>query len=97
MDIERNNLLATCRELGVSVVAFSPLGRGFLSGQIKSIDDLDADDYRRNNPRFQKENFEKNLELCDKLKEIADKKGVTPSQLCLAWLLAQGKVLIILI
>lgn len=97
MDIERNDLLATCRELGVSVVAFSPLGRGFLSGQIKSIDDLDADDYRRNSPRFQKENFEKNFELCDKLKEVADKKGVTPSQLCLAWLLAQGMVLITLI
>ncbi|KAG2178642.1 hypothetical protein INT44_001795 [Umbelopsis vinacea] len=91
LDIERNDLLATCRELGVSVVAFSPLGRGFLSGEIKSIDDLDADDFRRNNPRFQKENFQKNLELCDKIKEVADKKGVTSSQLCLAWLLAQGE------
>ncbi|KAH8548073.1 aldo/keto reductase [Umbelopsis sp. PMI_123] len=96
LDIERNDLLATCRELGVSVVAFSPLGRGFLSGQIKSIDDFDADDFRRNNPRFTKENFEKNLQLVDKIKQVADKKGVTSSQLCLAWLLAQGEEIFVI-
>jgi aryl-alcohol dehydrogenase-like predicted oxidoreductase len=82
--------LEACRELGVSLVAFSPLGRGFLSGQLKSPDDFDEDDMRRQNPRFQGENFKKNLELADKIKEIADKKGVTSSQLCLAWLLAKG-------
>jgi len=90
LDIERNGLLEACRELGVSVVAFSPLGRGFLTGQIKSLDDLGENDFRRLSPRFQGENFVKNLELADKIKEIADKKGVTPSQLCLGWLLAQG-------
>lgn len=74
----------------MSLVAFSPLGRGFLSGQLKSPDDFDEDDMRRQNPRFQGENFKKNLELADKIKEIADKKGVTSSQLCLAWLLAKG-------
>ncbi|KAI8576249.1 hypothetical protein K450DRAFT_257831 [Umbelopsis ramanniana AG] len=92
LDIEKNDLLATCRELGVSVVAFSPIGRGFLSGQIKSFDEFDADDNRRNHPRFQGENFAKNIELVDKIKEIAEKKGVTSAQLCLAWLLAQGTV-----
>jgi aryl-alcohol dehydrogenase-like predicted oxidoreductase len=92
LDIERNGLLEACRELGVSVVAFSPLGRGFLTGQIKSLDDLGENDFRRLSPRFQGENFVKNLELADKIKEIADKKGVTPSQLCLGWLLAQGTV-----
>jgi aryl-alcohol dehydrogenase-like predicted oxidoreductase len=92
LDIEKNDLLATCRELGVSVVAFSPIGRGFLSGQIKSFDEFDADDNRRHHPRFQGENFAKNIELVDKIKEIAEKKGVTSAQLCLAWLLAQGTV-----
>jgi aryl-alcohol dehydrogenase-like predicted oxidoreductase len=76
----------------VSLVAFSPLGRGFLTGQLKTADDLDEDDMRRKNPRFQGENFAKNLELAAKIKEIADKKGVTSSQLCLGWLLAQGRI-----
>ena len=83
--------MKTCGELGVAVVAFSPLGRGFLTGQIKKLEDLGENDFRRKGPRFQGENFEKNLELADKIKEIANKKNVTSSQLCLAWLLAQGK------
>jgi aryl-alcohol dehydrogenase-like predicted oxidoreductase len=93
LDIEKNDLLNTCRELGVSVVAYSPLGRGFLTGSIRKFEDLSEDDWRRNNPRFQGENFNKNLELADKIKEVADKKNVTPAQLSLAWLLAQGKSL----
>jgi aryl-alcohol dehydrogenase-like predicted oxidoreductase len=97
LDIETNGLLETCRELGVSVVAFSPIGRGFLAGQIKSFDEFDADDNRRNLPRFQGENFAKNIELVDKIKEIAVKKGVTSAQLCLAWLLAQGKIYLVCI
>jgi aryl-alcohol dehydrogenase-like predicted oxidoreductase len=79
------------RELGIGFVAYSPLGRGFLTGQIQSFKDLPEDDYRRNSPRFQGENFEKNLELVDKVREIADEKGVAPSQLALAWLLYQGE------
>jgi aryl-alcohol dehydrogenase-like predicted oxidoreductase len=90
LDHENNDLIKTCRELGVSIVAYSPLGRGFLSGQIKSLDDLEADDWRRTNPRFQGDNFAKNLDLADKIKAIADRKGVTASQISLAWLLAQG-------
>ena len=82
--------LQTCRELGITLVAFSPLGRGFLTGQIKRFDDLDQDDYRRTNPRFQGENFDKNLRLVGKVKELAENKGCTPGQLALAWLLAQG-------
>jgi aryl-alcohol dehydrogenase-like predicted oxidoreductase len=83
-------ILDTVRELGIGFVAYSPLGRGFLTGQIKSINDLEADDTRRSWPRFQKENFSKNFELVDKVKEIADEKGCTPGQLVLAWVLAQG-------
>ncbi|KAH8552586.1 aldo/keto reductase [Umbelopsis sp. PMI_123] len=90
LDHEQNDLIKTARELGVSIVAYSPLGRGFLSGQIKSLDDLDKDDRRRIMPRFQGENFAKNFELADKIKEIAHKRGVTASQLTLAWVLAQG-------
>jgi len=82
--------LATCRELGVGLVAYSPLGRGFLSGQIKRFEDLAADDYRRFQPRFQGENFEKNMLLVARVEAIAKRKGVTPSQLALAWVLAQG-------
>jgi len=89
-DIE-DEILPACRELGVGLVAYSPLGRGFLSGQIRSIDDLDEDDWRRNNPRFQGDNFARNLELVDKVREIAGDKGCTPAQLALAWLLAQGE------
>jgi aryl-alcohol dehydrogenase-like predicted oxidoreductase len=84
-------ILPTVRELGIGFVAYSPLGRGFLSGQIKSIDDLDEDDYRRRAERFQGDNFQKNLDLVAKVEEIADEKGVTPSQLALAWVLAQGE------
>src|SRR5437588_363824 len=85
-----DKILATIRELGVGFVAYSPLGRGFLTGQIKSIDDLAADDYRRYSPRFQGENFSKNLELVMRVTQLAREKGVTPGQLALAWVLAQG-------
>eukprot|EP00160_Parvularia_atlantis_P015182 Unigene4208_Nuclearia_a/m.12796 Unigene4208_Nuclearia_a/g.12796 ORF Unigene4208_Nuclearia_a/g.12796 Unigene4208_Nuclearia_a/m.12796 type:complete len:334 (+) Unigene4208_Nuclearia_a:33-1034(+) len=96
LDIEENGLLAACRELGVSIVAYSPLGRGFLTGSIKSPDDFAPDDYRRFAPRFSKENFHKNLELVDKLKELAAKKGCTVSQFVLAWVLAQGDDFIVI-
>jgi aryl-alcohol dehydrogenase-like predicted oxidoreductase len=82
--------LAACRELGVGLVAYSPLGRGFLCGTIKRFEDLAADDYRRFQPRFQGENFDKNMQLVARVREIAEHKGVTPSQLALAWVLAQG-------
>jgi aryl-alcohol dehydrogenase-like predicted oxidoreductase len=85
-----DEILPTVRELGIGFVAYSPLGRGFLTGQFKTIDDLPADDYRRNAPRFQGENFQKNLELVKKIEELARAKGCTPSQLALAWVLAQG-------
>jgi aryl-alcohol dehydrogenase-like predicted oxidoreductase len=88
-DVE-DEILATVRELGIGLVAYSPLGRGFLTGQFKSIDDLPADDVRRNMPRFQGENFRKNLELVKKIEELAAAKGCTPSQLALAWVLDQG-------
>jgi aryl-alcohol dehydrogenase-like predicted oxidoreductase len=83
-------ILPTVRELGIGFVAYSPLGRGFLTGQFKTIDDLPADDYRRNAPRFQGENFQKNLDLVKKIEELAAAKGCTASQLALAWVLAQG-------
>lgn len=83
-------ILPTVRELGVGFVAYSPLGRGFLSGKIKSIDDLEENDFRRRSPRFQGENFQKNLDLVARVEEIAREKRVTPSQLALAWVLAQG-------
>jgi aryl-alcohol dehydrogenase-like predicted oxidoreductase len=89
-DPEEDGVFATTRELGIGFVAYSPLGRGFLSGEIRSIDDLAEDDFRRANPRFQGENFAKNLELVDRVREIAQEKGVTPSQLALAWVLHQG-------
>jgi aryl-alcohol dehydrogenase-like predicted oxidoreductase len=85
-----DGLLATCRALGIGFVAYSPLGRGFLSGGIRSIDDLAPDDFRRHSPRFQGENFAKNLALVDRVEEIAREKGCTASQLALAWVLAQG-------
>ncbi|HYO62313.1 MAG TPA: aldo/keto reductase [Pyrinomonadaceae bacterium] len=85
-----DGLLGLCRELGIAFVAYSPLGRGFLTGQIKSFDDLAPDDYRRNAPRFQGENFQKNLELVTRIGELAAEKGCTPAQLALAWVLAQG-------
>jgi aryl-alcohol dehydrogenase-like predicted oxidoreductase len=85
-----DGVLAACRELGVGFVAYSPLGRGFLSGEIKRFEDLAADDYRRFQPRFQGENFDKNMQLVVRVREIAERKGITPSQLALAWVLAQG-------
>jgi aryl-alcohol dehydrogenase-like predicted oxidoreductase len=88
-DVE-DDVLATCRELGIGFIAYSPLGRGFLTGQIKSYDDLAPDDYRRIQPRFQGENFQKNLDLVARLGEIATEKRCTASQLALAWVLAQG-------
>ncbi|HYG10364.1 MAG TPA: aldo/keto reductase [Pyrinomonadaceae bacterium] len=85
-----DGLLDTCRELGIGFVPYSPLGRGFLTGQIKSFDDLAPDDYRRNAPRFQGENFQKNLELVKRIEEMAAEKNCTSAQLALAWVLAQG-------
>jgi aryl-alcohol dehydrogenase-like predicted oxidoreductase len=84
------DILATCRELGVTFVAYSPLGRGFLTGRFKSPDDFAPDDWRRNNPRFQGENFAKNLELVARIERMAKEKHCTPAQLALAWLLAQA-------
>lgn len=89
-----DEILAIVRELGIGFVAYSPLGRGFLTGQIKSIDDLAADDYRRYSPRFQGENFSKNLELVTRVTELAREKDATPGQLALAWVLAQGEDII---
>jgi aryl-alcohol dehydrogenase-like predicted oxidoreductase len=86
-----DEILPTVRELGIGFVPYSPLGRGFLSGQIKSLDDLDENDFRRRGPRFQGDNFQRNLDLVAKVEEIAGEKGVTPSQLALAWVLAQGE------
>lgn len=96
VEIENPNiaLLKACRELGVATVAYSPLGRGFVTGQYKSPDDFAEDDFRRYAPRFSKENFPKNLKLVDGLVEIAKNKGCTPGQLTLAWLLAQGEDII---
>ncbi|MBV8519601.1 MAG: aldo/keto reductase [Acidobacteria bacterium] len=85
-----DEILPTVRELGIGFVAYSPIGRGFLSGKFKTMDDLEPDDYRRNSPRFQGENFAKNLELVKRIETIAKEKGVTPAQLAIAWLLAQG-------
>lgn len=85
-----DEILATVRELGIGFVPYSPLGRGFLTGAYQSPDDFAPDDYRRHAPRFQGENFAKNLALVDQVKAIAQEKGVTPAQLALAWLLAQG-------
>jgi len=89
-----DEILATTRELGVAFVAYSPLGRGFLTGQIKRFEDFSPDDYRRNSPRFQGENFEKNLDLVRRVEAIAKEKKCTPGQLALAWLLAQSEDII---
>jgi aryl-alcohol dehydrogenase-like predicted oxidoreductase len=86
-----NEIVSTARELGIGLVPYSPLGRGFLSGAIHSIDDLAPDDYRRRSPRFMGENFARNLELVERVSELARDRGVTPGQLALAWLLAQGE------
>jgi aryl-alcohol dehydrogenase-like predicted oxidoreductase len=89
-----DQILATTRELGIAFVAYSPLGRGFLTGQIKRVEDFAADDYRRTSPRFQGENFQKNLDLVERVEAIAKEKKCTPGQLALAWLLAQGEDII---
>lgn len=86
-----DEILTTVRELGIGFVAYSPLGRGFLSGRIKNIEDLDTDDWRRNSPRFQGENFKKNLDLVKRVAGIAEVKDATPAQLALAWVMQQGK------
>jgi aryl-alcohol dehydrogenase-like predicted oxidoreductase len=86
-----DEILATCRELGIGFVAYSPLGRGFLSGRFKKPEDLATDDYRRNNPRFQGENFSRNLALAEAVQAMAREKKCTPSQLALAWVLIQGE------
>jgi len=89
-----DGVLAVCEELGVGFVPYSPLGRGFLTGAIKSVDDFEADDFRRHNPRFQGENFDRNLRLVEAVSAIAAEKGCTPAQLALAWVLAQGEHLV---
>jgi aryl-alcohol dehydrogenase-like predicted oxidoreductase len=86
-----DEILPTVRSLGIGFVPYSPLGRGFLTGRIRSIDDLEANDYRRNSPRFQGENFSKNLRLLEEVNAMAKEKGCAPSQLALAWVLAQGE------
>jgi aryl-alcohol dehydrogenase-like predicted oxidoreductase len=86
-----DKVLGVCRELGIGFVPYSPLGRGFLTGQIKRFEDLAADDYRRTAPRFQGENFQRNLDLVSQVSEIAEEKRCTPAQLALAWVLAQGE------
>jgi aryl-alcohol dehydrogenase-like predicted oxidoreductase len=93
-DVETNGVLAACRELGITFVPYSPLGRGFLTGAIQKPDDLDASDWRRTNPRFGEKALQANLKLVEAVKELAAKKGSTPAQLALAWVLAQGNDLI---
>jgi aryl-alcohol dehydrogenase-like predicted oxidoreductase len=85
-----DEILPTCRELGIGFVPYSPLGRGFLSGRIKRIEDMEPDDYRRDSPRFQGENFQRNIELVNRVNQLATDKDCTPGQLALAWLLARG-------
>lgn len=92
-DVE-DEILPVCKELGIGFVPYSPLGRGFLTGQIKHFEDLAPDDYRRNSPRFQGGNFEKNLELVTRIETMAASKGCTPSQFALAWLLAQWESIV---
>jgi aryl-alcohol dehydrogenase-like predicted oxidoreductase len=89
-DVETNGVLATCRELGITFVPYSPLGRGFLTGAIQKAEDLDASDWRRTNPRFGEAALKANLKLADIVKDLASKKGCSPAQLALAWVLAQG-------
>jgi aryl-alcohol dehydrogenase-like predicted oxidoreductase len=88
-DVEQR-ILPTVRELGIGFVAYSPLGRGFLSGRFRSPDEIPEGDFRRANPRFQGENFERNMGIVDRVRELAEEKGVTPAQLALAWVMAQG-------
>ncbi len=84
-------VLPTLRELGIGLVAYSPLGRGFLTGQIRSLDDLPEDDWRRSNPRFQEDALRQNVELADRVRALAEARGVTPAQLALAWVHAKGQ------
>lgn len=93
-DPEQNGVLDVCRELGIGFVPYSPLGRGFLTGQIQTPDDFAPDDFRRHSPRFQGEHFQKNLDLVRHVERLAAQKGCTPSQLALAWVLAQGQDLV---
>jgi aryl-alcohol dehydrogenase-like predicted oxidoreductase len=93
-DPETNGVLATCRELGIGFVPYSPLGRGFLSGRFSSPDELDESDFRRHGPRFTGENLDANLKLAAKVAEIAEEKRITPAQLAIAWVLAQGENLV---
>jgi aryl-alcohol dehydrogenase-like predicted oxidoreductase len=93
-DVETNGVLAACRELGITFVPYSPLGRGFLTGAIQKLEDLDPSDWRRTNPRFGEKAIEANRKLADAVKEFATKKGCTPAQLALAWVLAQGEDLV---
>jgi aryl-alcohol dehydrogenase-like predicted oxidoreductase len=86
-----DEIIQTCRELGIGFVPYSPLGRGFLTGRFRAIDDLPSDDWRRDNPRFQGDNFQRNLDLVARIEDLARSKGCTPSQLALAWVLAQGR------
>ncbi|KAJ1655093.1 hypothetical protein GGF38_004825, partial [Coemansia sp. RSA 25] len=96
LDVETNGVLAACRELGVTLVAYSPLGRGFLSGQLRSFSDLEPTDVRRNHPRFQPENFEQNLALVRAFERVAERKELTTSQVALAWVLAQEPNLVVI-
>ena len=93
-DPETNGVLDTCRELGIGFVPYSPLGRGFLSGRFASYDEIPDDDFRKRNPRFTREAFDENMKLADKVKEIADEKGITPAQLALAWVMAKGEEIV---
>jgi aryl-alcohol dehydrogenase-like predicted oxidoreductase len=90
-DVETNGVLAACRELGITFILYSPLGRGFLTGAIQKLDDLDASDWRRTNPRFGEKALQANIKLAATVKELASEKGVTPAQLALSWVLSQGK------
>jgi aryl-alcohol dehydrogenase-like predicted oxidoreductase len=89
-DVEENGVLDTVRDLGIGFVAYSPLGRGFLTGDFKRFEDIPAGDFRRSNPRFQGENFQRNLDLVGEIEKMAREKGVTPAQLALAWVLSRG-------
>jgi aryl-alcohol dehydrogenase-like predicted oxidoreductase len=93
-DPEHNGVLDACRELGIGFVPYSPLGRGFLSGRFSSFEEIPDDDFRKRNPRFAGEAFDQNMKLAGKVKEIAEEKDVTPAQLALAWVLAQGDDLV---
>jgi aryl-alcohol dehydrogenase-like predicted oxidoreductase len=93
-EVESNGVLAACRELGITFVPYSPLGRGFLTGAIQKLEDLDPTDWRRTNPRFGEKALQENLKLAAAVKDLAAEKGVSPAQLALAWVLAQGEDLV---